>query len=441
MVTIQKEEKRPKRDLRALIPIPIVADLRYVPNVEMIYRVKEAYRGRYVPVNPETGVRTGNPREGIGAIVFLSTEIPVQQIVAHPVLDRESMSGTAYDIIQDFWEPDPLVFRPPFRDSLASFTRELWHAGFAGAERYFATTSWEGIRDRFLKGQLPPEPCSTVILRPSQNHVICRDEQTGFISQAPHFMRYSAERDGEPTTNYIGPFHVNQMLYGAIHTRSFTDYYGMSPFEPLMTEIEAIGKGFKVISSIARDVIKPRLIVNLVADAGEEDMTIAINAANEFLDNMDQGENDSVLVSPNTTRTDFINPKMNFSDVYEFIRGMHKLIEIYLGIPETLLFSEANRANTEAQILQFEKRMSTYRDLIWGWWERHFRLLLYENEIEDWETTPIIVKWGAEGEVTEDEQEYKPPEPVIGMAPPPVPEELYRIQPPEEEPLEEEITF
>jgi hypothetical protein len=424
VVTIAREKERPKKDLRELVPIPSVVDLRYEPDVEMIRRVKEAYRGRYVPVDPETGQRIGAPREGIGAIVYLSTEIPIQQIVAHPTLDQDAMDDVVYDILYDWWKPDPLVFRPAFRDLFSSFARECWHSGFVAAERYFPTTSWEGIKDRFLKGQLPPEPCATVIVRPSENIVIVRDPTTGFISQAPYFMRLEASsRDGVPTTIHLGPFHINQILSGAIHTRGMTDYYGMSPFVPVMTEIEAIGKGFKVISTLARDVIKPRFAVSLVQDSGEEEVLAAQQASAQYLDALDAGENEAVLVVPNSTRVDWNFPKMNFKDVYEFIRGMHKLIEVYLGIPETLLFSEANRANTEAQIKAFEQRMSWYRDIMWSWWERHFRLLLYENKIEDWESTPIVVKWGLEGEETEREQESKPPESPIGLPIPPMAEE------------------
>jgi hypothetical protein len=413
-VTAKKGPKKKQYDIRGLVPVPLVYSLRYPPEIELILRIKNAYRGLYVPFDPSTGSYMGEPKEGIGAIVFISTEIAVQTIVGHPHLIQDEMDPVVHDLIADWWRPDPMVFRPAFRDLLTSYTRECWLSGFGFGERYFPGLDWEAVKDSYLKGQIPGDTCETVIIRPSENVLVVRDEETGFISWAPYFFRYEAAREGEPTTDYVGPFHMNQVVAGAIHTTSMTDYYGMSPFAPQMSEITSVGKGFRVISTIARDTVKPRFAVSLTSDSGEEELGMAQSAAQTFVDAMDQGESDSALVIPNSTRVDWLIHRLNLKDCYEFIRGMHQLIESYLGIPETMLFSEANRSNTELQTEQFDRRMGWYRNVIWGWWERHFRLLLLENGIPDWDTTPIKVAWEEfEDESGSAETANLPPEPSV----------------------------
>jgi hypothetical protein len=365
------------------------ADTQFLPDTSTIGKIKDAYEGKCSEGDTLT--------TGAGGIIFAVTELMVDFCTREPVINPNgTMDDNVVLLIHDWMQPNPSAHRPPFKELFASSLREAILSGFVCAERWYPGEDPNAVREAFFNGNTPGVQCENILIRPSEHWCINRSHDTGLILQAPFWYKLDISEDYEES-DYIGPLHRDQIFYGALHSRTLTDYYGMSPFAPCVVEITNIGKSFRVAEAIAAHIIKPRVVAGIDKSAGQTEIDLAKDSVEEFLANRDASTTDTALVIPGGASVSYLWPEgMKFKDITDFISGLHSSIFTWLGIPETLFMARSSYATAAVQSQMFEQRMSWYRDIVWGWWEWHFRLILKENGVGDWDITPIDVTWAIE---------------------------------------------
>jgi hypothetical protein len=409
----------------------LAADDQFLPDIATVQKIKDAYEGTYATGSDET-------ETGAGGVIFAVSELMVDFIAREPILNPPNINGEfdmedeVVEIIYNWMQPDANFHRPSFKELMASTAREAILSGFICAERWYPELDPNDVRDSLMNGSSPSGDCQNIIIRPSEHWCINRSHNTGIILIAPFWYKLDISEDYEET-DYLGPLHRDQVFYGALHKRTLTDYYGMSPFAPCVTEIinlgkafrvaESIGihlikkinifvlktgfgfapcvteiinlgKAFRVAESIGRHVIKPLPMVGLQPGLGDTERQAAEDSVYDFLESQQDDEEYIALIVPGANTFDYFFPKgMKFEDVSGFISELQSQIFTWVGTPETLFHPSSSYATAAVQSQLFEQRMSWYRDIIWSWWEWHFRLILRDYGIEDWQFTPISIDW------------------------------------------------
>lgn len=404
----QKIEVKSDEELEA------APDMQFLPNTEAIDAIFGYYEG-YLAGDVQAGKKTG-----AGGSVFLVTEL-LTELIAVDIeinpppeyyIERKKkvppeMNDSVVQIIEDFMKPYRRVQREKWGNYFERSTRHGILAGGFFLERWFAEAEeadYKAISEAMLEDGIPSRPCDNVLQRQWKNLIVNRSYTTGLMLERPFWVRRDQSETYAPD-NYVGPLHQRQGVYARLYAQTQTDYFGMSRFQPLTAEIQNAGKAYTASQILSRDTIVPCLAVFTKPGLSESDKDTIDNALDRFHELQDVTKFRKSLRIPGGTDIKELGHGVDFADIARFEQYLQEQILVWLGIPLTLIYPKVPSASaSRVQLDIFERRLEKLRNNIWeGWEDYHFRPLLMENGIEDWETTPINVGWDTIALIIKDE--------------------------------------
>lgn len=394
------------------------ADTEFPPNVAVIKRVRLAFEGTFSedPTSP-----TAELKPGAGGVVnfvvnMISSDAtmemklnPDPELLATWPLYTDTipmMFPDAYAEMKRFMEPNQDFKRPDFTTLWRYSVNEALIGGGCVGERLFANTDFKTVQNALAAAAqsndysfFDEHPCENIVVRGMENVIINRNRQTGMIVGNPFWTRSEVAKEYTPES-FKGPLNISQALYFKLNATKQIDYYGQSFFAHVITEIIELGRIYLLAQRIAKDNLKPFPIVYVQPGLSDLDYERVLAMLRTFVQAQDKTKYETGVAIPGGQKFDVYKTDLDYGQIVAYLKYLHEIILTWLRIPVSLLLPESNYSVTEIHWRQFKDMVDEIRRTAWeGWVNTHFRPLLREKGLVDWEVTPIVLAFCENGAV------------------------------------------
>jgi hypothetical protein len=385
-------------------------DNEHPPDRILIRQVRQAFKGTFQEDITSTDEE---PQPGAGGVVNMVANLILTFVGNELKINPDPLTlgefGTEVlemfpDVVEEierFMKADQEFRRPEFSELWTQSLYELLISGCVVAERYFPgfedfraveKAMREDIYEPFLD-----HPCENVLIRGLEHAIINRSHITGMILDSPFWLK-SEISEGDIKEHYNGPLHMNQAVYIPYQRGRMAEHYGMSFFAPVITEIVELGHVYKIAQRIARDNMKPFPIVNVQPGLSDKDFNFILAMLRTFVESQNKGKYENGIALPGGQSFEMFTVKLKYADLVPYLEYLHRTILTWLRIPVTMVLPESNRSVAEVHFKVFNTMISNIRNTLWsGWLSTHFRQLLKEKGLPDWDVTPVIVAFYQDG--------------------------------------------